>query len=89
MLLSHTLPFTHSLLQDLLVSQSDYVRSELKSLQSEVQDLEGRAQDIEADIRVSMSNGDKIKEEELMQEWFGLLNKKNEFIKRQLQLNMM
>ena len=36
-----------------------------------------------------MSNGDKEGEEELMQEWFGLLNRKNELIKHQIQLNMM
>ena len=75
--------------QDLLVSQSDYVKTELKSLQRDVQDLESRAQDIEVNIREYMSNGDKEGEEELMQEWFGLLNKKNELIKRQIQLNMM
>ena len=42
-------------------------------------------------IYISFSNipGDKEKEEKLMQEWFGLLNKKNELIKRQIELNMM
>jgi len=74
-------------LQDLLVSQSDYVKTELKSLQKDMQDLESRAQDIESNIREY--NGDKEGEEELMQEWFGLLNKKSEIIKRQVQLNMM
>lgn len=59
------------------------------SLQTDVQDLERRAQNIEADIRVSMSMGDKEEEEVMMQEWFGLLNRKNELIKRQIQLNMM
>lgn len=65
------------------------MKTELKSLQSDVQDLESRAQDIEINIRESMANGDKEAEEELMQEWFGLLNRKNEMIKRQIQLNMM
>lgn len=33
--------------------------------------------------------GDKEEEEQLMQEWFGLLNRKNELIKRQIELNLM
>lgn len=73
----------------MLVTQSEYVRVELVSLQTDVQDLERRAQDIEANIRISMSKVNKEEEEELMQEWFGLLNRKNELIKRQIQLNMM
>lgn len=72
--------------QDLLVTQSDYVKAELLSLQSQVQDLDNRAKNVELDIR-AVNN--KEEEEELMQEWFGLLNRKNELIKRQMELNMM
>ncbi len=75
--------------QDLLVTQSEYVKAELISLQAQVQDLENRAKDIEKDIRGAMSEGNKESEEELMQEWFGLLNRKNEHIKRQIELNIM
>ena len=77
------------LVQDLLVTQSEYVKAELISLQAQVQDLENRAKDIEKDIRGAMSEGNKEGEEELMQEWFGLLNRKNEHIKRQIELNIM
>ena len=59
------------------------------SLQADVQELERRAQNIEADIRLSISVVNKEEEEVLMQEWFGLLNRKNQLIKRQIQLNMM
>ena len=47
-----------ALLQDLLVTQSDFVRSELMSLQQQLQALEERAHNIEADIRNSMSIGE-------------------------------
>ena len=65
------------------------MKTELLSLQAQVQDLEDRARNIEADIRGAMSIGNKDNEEDLMQEWFGLLNRKNELIKRQIELNMM
>lgn len=72
-----------------MVTQSDYVKTELLSLQSQVQELEERARNIEVDIRGAMSIGNKEEEELMMQEWFGLLNKKNEFIRRQIELNIM
>lgn len=71
------------------MTQSEYVKAELLSLQTQVQELEDRAREIEKDIRGAMSEGNKDSEEELMQEWFGLLNKKNEHIKRQIELNIM
>ena len=81
--------YTFLCFQDLLVTQSEYVKAELLSLQAQTQDLENRAKNIEQDIRVAMSEGNKDCEEELMQEWFGLLNRKNELIKRQIELNIM
>ena len=71
------------------MTQSEYVKAELLSLQSQVQELEDRAKEIEKDTRGAMSEGHKESEEELMQEWFGLLNRKNEYIKRQIELNIM
>ena len=94
--------------QDILVTQSEYVKGELIRLRKNLQDLEDRAGNIETDIRNAMSEGstayscshtgltgfrvcagDREQEENLMQEWFGILNKKNELIKRQMELNFM
>ena len=56
--MSCTINAVAKFLQDLLVTQSDFVRSELMSLQQQLQALEERAHNIEADIRNSMSIGE-------------------------------
>ena len=43
--------------QDILVTQSEYVRGELVTLRTQLQTLEARATNIEADIRNAMSEG--------------------------------
>ncbi len=50
------LPINASL-QDMLVTQSEYVRSELMQLKGQLEVLEERANNIEADIRNVMSEG--------------------------------
>lgn len=49
-------PFNASL-QDMLVTQSEYVKAELMKLKDQLEALEERANNIEADIRNVMSEG--------------------------------
>ena len=56
--LSHFFLLPSPLPQDILVTQSEYVRCELGRLQEQLQQLEQRAVDIESDIRQSMSIGE-------------------------------
>ena len=56
--LSHFFLLPPPLPQDILVTQSEYVRCELGRLQEQLQQLEQRAVDIESDIRQSMSIGE-------------------------------
>lgn len=44
-------------IQDILVTQSEYVKGELIRLRQSLQDLEDRAGNIETDIRNAMSEG--------------------------------
>ena len=45
--------------QDILVTQSEYVKGELIHLRRSLQDLEDRAGNIETDIRNAMSEGSR------------------------------
>ncbi|CAI7994341.1 EH domain-binding protein 1, partial [Geodia barretti] len=74
--------------KDILLTRNEYVRCELSRLRQQLLNMERRAVEIESDVRQAMSTGNKEDEETMMQEWFTLLNGKNELIKRQIELNL-